>query len=50
MFGRNAFFTNIEMADARELIDLYRKSNRVEHCFTEIIFLGLASPMYHWTP
>ena len=33
MFGRNALFTNIESADAMELIDLYRKRNRVEHCF-----------------
>jgi len=50
MFGRNALFTNIESADAIELIDLYRKRNRVEHCFRAISSLDLASPIYHWTP
>jgi len=50
MFGRNALFTNIESADAMELIDLYRKRNRVEHCFRAISSFDLASPIYHWTP
>ena len=35
---------------ADELIDLYRKRNRVEHCFRIISMGGLASPVYHWTP
>jgi hypothetical protein len=50
MFGRNVLFTNIGSADARELIDLYRKRNRVEHCFRTISTQDLASPIYHWTP
>lgn len=50
MFGRNALFTNIGSADAKELIDLYRKRNRVEHCFRTISTQDLASPIYHWTP
>ena len=49
-FGRNALFTNIGSADAKELIDLYRKRNRVEHCFRAISTQDLASPIYHWTP
>ena len=36
--------------DLRELIDLYRKRNRVDHCFRAISSFDLASPIYHWTP
>ncbi len=50
MFGRNALFTNIGYLDPKELIDLYRKRNRVEHCFRAISTEDLASPIYHWTP
>ena len=32
------------------LFDLYRKRNRVEHCFRTISMKDLASPVYHWTP
>ena len=50
MFGRNALFTNIGYLDPEELIDLYRKRNRVEHCFRSVSTQDLASPIYHWTP
>ncbi|MEM4067053.1 MAG: transposase, partial [Candidatus Micrarchaeaceae archaeon] len=50
MFGRNALFTNIGSVDAKELIDIYRKRNRVEHCFRAISTRGIASPVYHRTP
>jgi len=50
MFGRNALFTNIESAYAMELIDLYRKRNRLEHCLRAISSLDLASPIFQWTP
>ncbi len=50
MLGKNALFTNIEDLKAEELIDLYRKRNRVEHCFRIISMKDLASPVYHWTP
>ncbi|MGC8585766.1 MAG: IS1634 family transposase, partial [Thermoplasmata archaeon] len=36
--------------EAQEIIDLYKKRNRVEHCFRAINTLDLASPIYHWTP
>ena len=47
---KNALFTNIDDMDSEELIDLYRKRNRVEHCFRTISMKDLASPVYHWTP
>ena len=50
MLGKNALFTNIDDMNAEELIDLYRKRNRVEHCFRTISMNNLASPVYHWTP
>ncbi len=50
MFGRNALFTNIGYLSPENLIDLYRKRNRVEHCFRAISTQDLASPIYHWTP
>ena len=50
MLGKNALFTNIDDMDSEELIDLYRKRNRVEHCFRTISMKDLASPVYHWTP
>lgn len=43
-------FTNIDGMNCEELIDLYRKRNRVEHCFRVISMRDLASPVYHWTP
>ena len=49
-FGRSALFTNIEDMKPEDLIDLYRKRNRVEHCFRTISMRDLASPVYHWTP
>ena len=50
MLGKNALFTNIDDMDSEELIDLYSKRNRVEHCLRTISMKDLASPVYHWTP
>jgi transposase len=50
MMGKNAIFTNITEMDAASIIDLYRKRNRVEHCFRTINAMGIAFPVYHWTP
>ncbi|EQD67393.1 transposase-like protein, partial [mine drainage metagenome] len=43
-------FTNMMDTKAEDLIDLYAKRNRVEHCFRIISMKDLASPVYHWTP
>lgn len=48
--GKTILFTNISNMEAQEIIDLYKKRNRVEHCFRAINTLDLASPIYHWTP
>ena len=50
MMGKNAIFTNITDLDAGSIIELYRKRNRVEHCFRTINTMGIAFPVYHWTP
>ena len=50
MMGKNAVFTNITDMDAESIIDLYKKRNRVEHCFRTINTVGIAFPVYHWTP
>jgi transposase len=50
MMGKNAIFTNIMDMDAESIIDLYKKRNRVEHCFRTINTMGIAFPVYHWTP
>ena len=50
MFGKNALFTNVVDMDAEEIVDLYRKRNRIEHCFRIISMRDLMSPVYHWTP
>ncbi len=50
LMGINAVFTNITDMDADGLIELYRKRNRVEHCFRTINAEGLAFPLYHWIP
>ena len=50
MMGKNAIFTSIMDMDARSVIDLYRKRNRVEHCFRTINTVDMAFPLYHWTP
>ncbi|WP_393971092.1 transposase [Oxyplasma meridianum] len=49
MFGKNAIFTNISDMKGEEIIDLYRKRNRVEHCFRTINTMDIAFPLYHWT-
>jgi hypothetical protein len=36
--------------DAAGIIDLYKKRNRVEHCFRTINTMGIAFQVYHWTP
>jgi len=50
MMGKNAIFTNIMDMDSAAIIDLYRKRNRVEHCFRTINTMNIAFPIYHWTP
>ncbi len=50
MLGLNALFTSITDMNAEDTIELYRKRNRVEHCFRTINTLDLAFPVYHWTP
>ena len=49
LLGRNALFTSITDMKAAGIMDLYRKRNRVEHCFRTINTLDLAFPVYHWT-
>jgi transposase len=48
--GKTVLFTNITEMKAQEIIDLYKKRNRVEHCFRTINSLKIAFPVYHWTP
>ena len=50
MLGMNALFTSIPDLMAGEIIELYRKRNRVEHCFRTINSMGIAFPVYHRTP
>ncbi len=50
MLGWNALFTNITEMNAEDIIDLYGKRNRVEHCFRHINTMDIAFPLYHWTP
>jgi len=33
-----------------DIIDIYRKRNRVEHCFRTINTMDIILPVYHWTP
>ena len=49
-FEGSMLFTNIEDMKPEDLIDFYRKRDRVEHCFRTISMRDLASPVYHWTP
>mgnify|MGYP001626220844 CR=1 FL=1 len=48
--GKTLLFTNIADMSAQEIIDLYKKRNRVEHCFRTINSMEIAFPVYHWTP
>ena len=50
MMGKNALFTNIMDMNPGDIIDLYRNRKRVEHCFRTINTMGIAFPVYHWTP
>ena len=50
MMGKNAIFTNIMDKDAESIVELYKKRARVEHCFRTINTMGIAFPLYHWTP
>ncbi len=50
MMGKNALFTNIMDMEPEDIIDLYKKRNRVEHCFRTINTMNIAFPVYHWTP
>ena len=50
MLGMNALFTSISNLRAEEIIELYRKRNRVEHCFRTINNMDMAFPLYHRTP
>ena len=49
MMGKNALFTNIMDMEAEGIIDLYRKRNRVEHCFRTINAMDIAFPVYQYT-
>lgn len=49
MMGKNAIFTNIMDMNASDILELYRKRNRVEHCFRTINTMDIAFPVYHWT-
>ena len=44
----SALFTDITDMKAAEIIDFYRKRNRVEHCFRTINTMDLAFPVYNW--
>ena len=46
----SANFTDITDMKVAEIIDFYRKRNRVEHCFRTINTMDLAFPVYHWIP
>ena len=50
MLGMNALFTSISDLGAEEIMELYRKRNRVEHCFRTINSMDIAFPIYHRTP
>lgn len=50
MIGKNALFTNIMDMDPEEIIELYRKRNRLEHYFRTINTMDIAFPIYHWMP
>ena len=50
MLGKTALFTSISNLPGDEIIDLYRKRNRVERCFRAISMHDLMAPEYHWTP
>ena len=50
LLGMNALFTDIHEMSANAIIDLYRKRNRVEHCFRTISTMDIAFPIHHWTP
>ena len=50
MLGMNALFTSISDLDAEEIMELYRRRNRVEHCFRTINSMDTAFPIYHRTP
>ncbi len=47
---KNAKITNIMDTDAVSIIELYGKSNRVEHRFRTMNTRGIAFSIYHWTP
>ncbi|MEM3191989.1 MAG: hypothetical protein QW292_07865 [Candidatus Parvarchaeota archaeon] len=49
MLGINALFTDIDNMKAEDIIDLYRKRNKVEHCFRTINTMDIAFPVYHCT-
>ena len=49
MLGLNALITSISHIVAEDIIELYRKHNRVEHCFRTINSTDLAFLIYHWT-
>ena len=50
LLGMNALFTDMADMSADAILDLYRKRNRVEHCFRTINTIDIAFPIYHWTP
>ena len=46
----NALFTDIHEMSEDAIIVLYRKRNRVEHCFRKINTMDIAFLTHHWTP
>jgi transposase len=48
LLGLNAIFTSITDISAREIMELYGRRNRVEHCFRTINTMDMAFPVYHW--
>jgi len=48
--GKTILVINTTEMNAQEIIDLYKKRNRVEYCFRTINSLKIAFPVYHWTP
>jgi hypothetical protein len=50
MMGKNVLFTNITDMDSAGIIHIYKKRNRVEHCFRTINTMDMAFLIYHRTP
>ncbi|MGC8673047.1 MAG: transposase [Thermoplasmata archaeon] len=47
---KETFFTNIMDMDAKEIIELYKKREKIEQCFRTINVLEMASQIFYFTP